>query len=527
MSRAKTSMVAALTCLLGCQALGTSGVQHGGPRPVSAARATAAPHLGPPASPTPSAAPTAAGLAGAGLLKRPAGDVHALTGVVRLEANYVVGTGAGALISDHGSQVIRLADAGLISDAGGNLIANNSSNVVSNNGGGLISDNGGGLVSDHGGGIVSNHGGGLVAKSAYRVSATGADVPPFGTILPAAGVAVGAQDLTSGKLLQLGKDSAGNPAYAVITDKTGGFHVFLPGTLAGSVRVVSAPLAGQDDRLATALLSSQLGAQIALDEDTARVAESVRQILVANWFRGFGQTASDIQDDGTALQLVDPVMAQDYVSGRLQLLKVDLAQGVKDWSVARRLALAERLADIGIARCNLESIATPQSYPFGAFIHNLPSPSSGEPLALDATSQLLTRIRVNISAVMQRKAAAGEDPSAYFESKSYIQDAEARDHTSYKILQPADFNDFIVRGVAANPNLPGVESTLTLAQILADPDVGLSNAEISLFVRAQLGISSALTKAGYGEPNSAIPAFTAAIEQAGKQPLAGVQSPSP
>jgi hypothetical protein len=459
------------------------------------------------ASPRPSAATpepaasagSAAPVAASGPLKRPAGEVHELAGAVLVEAQYAVAHGAASLIANNGGNSLQLGDASLISDAGGN--------IISDNGGGILSDSGGSIISDNGGGIIANNGGGLTSKVKWGLLADA--TPDYGTILPTAGMAVGVQDLTSGKLLTLGQDAAGHPAHVIVTDRSGAFHAYLPASLSGAVRVVGVGGDGKDRRLRTALLTSKLGASVQLDEDTAQAASDCRAVLSAAYARLANRSADEAQTADALLTLLDQATADDIRKGTDKILAAYAAAGVAGWAPDRKLALAERLADIVIAATNLESLPTISTTLIPGMAATEPDPP-----ALETLTNLMKKLRVAVSTFMQRKAAEGTDPEAYFATKPFIQEARDRDHEDYAIRKPSDYDDFLVRAVCANPNLGGVESLLKLSEVLADRDVTLGTPAAAQFMRCQAGLSIGLLRRAYAGPDPVLPKLLEAIANA-------------
>ena len=505
-SVAIAALLSSLAPLPACQGGAAVTVRRSSPRP--AAARSSAPRL--PAS-GPSADPAS------GLLKPPAGEFRAIEGTVHLEAAYAIAHGGASILSSNGASVLQLGDAALISDQGGNLIANNGGGIISDNGGGLISDRGGGLISDQGGGLIANNGGGLTSKTKWRLAAEGDPAPEFGTVVPAAGLALGVVDLATGQLLALGQDAAGRPAHAVVTNAAGGFRVYVPAALMGTVRVVGVPREGADPGLRSALLSSRLDARIQLDEDTLQVANDVRQIMGSNFFRAITTKEEQVQiitDMFTGL--LSERAAADIAAGAKQLVAAYRAAGVPAMSQERQLAIANRLSDVVIAHARLEelrSLAKSRLTPIGFLTPATGSEEPGEP-ALAALGEAMAQIRLRVSAVMAAEQRAGRDPAAYFARKPYIQEAAARDKTSYAIRKPADFSDFLVRGVQANPALNSFESTIQLATVLSDKELDLDGSVADAFVRAQVGISLALSLQTYSGEAPILPAVLKALAEA-------------
>ncbi len=196
--------------------------------PSAATAPSANPSAGPSAAAAPSARPSAGPSAATApalrALVQPVPGALVLTGVARLDAAYVVGAGAGRILSNNGGSVLALGT--FISDQGGG--------VLSNNGGNLISDQGGEAVADW--------------SRGYRLAAD--EALPFGTLAPAAGMAIRLYDLERGAFVALGaRAGGGEPVYEVLSDAAGGYAV-----TAGSDPSVLMQVAELDARLPDAVV---------------------------------------------------------------------------------------------------------------------------------------------------------------------------------------------------------------------------------------------------------------------------------
>ncbi|MDB5098318.1 MAG: hypothetical protein JWM80_2739 [Cyanobacteria bacterium RYN_339] len=457
----------------------------GAPTSTTAKRATPAP--------TAKAAATTAPTGGA--LKRPATGVVELAGSVLMEASYAVTVGGGKILSNNGSSILQLGNASLIANNGGNIISDNGGAIISDNGGGIISDNGGGIISDNGGGIISDNGGGLTSKVKRGLLADAA--PTIGTVVPAAGLTLGVVDLLTGKLLTLGQDAGGRPAQAIITNSEGKYRIFVPASAKTTVRVVA--VGSADPRLQTTLVTSHPGTADELNEDTAQVANDVRSIMGTNFFRLATRGAAEEAKDAQLMALLDPQERVDVDNGLKQIVARYEALHVKDMPDAKRLRIAYRLADVVLAHMDLESI---------------PSTSGKQP-AVQGLRDVLRALRVHIGEVMARQAAQGGDPSAYFAAKPYITKAEARDHVSYTIKKPADFDDFLIRGILGNPALSGLDAPLEAAKVFNDPDVRVKDENtLNTMIECQLSVGIELFRHAYSTENPALPDMLIALEVA-------------
>lgn len=475
--------------------------------PTAAASAVAA---------APSAAAPKPSPQASGPLVKPSGAFRALNGAVQLDATYVLAQGAGLVSKVKEASIIRLGDSALIANNSGNLISDNGGGLISDNGGGLISDNGAGLISDNGGGILANNGGNIVANNGGNLTSkvkfglldvgasTPASLPPgatqYGLALPAAGMAVGVQDLTTGKLVPIGQDAAGHPAYVLVTNATGTFTAFVPQTTSTAVRIVAAPREGTDPRLRTALLTSKLDQTAALDDDTAQVAAIVRDSLSTTFERLLTASNDETETEIGFLGALDPTLKSPVRSGTATVKQAMLDAHVDKLPAAQQRAIANRMADIALARVQLETVMSMATDPLTAL--GFPESthtelSDGPKPAVSDLQELLGTIRAQVGQVMSSEAAQGQDPTAYFAAKSYIQDAEARDHVKYEIRKPSDFDDFIVHGTLANPNLDGPTSLTQFVAVFQDPDVKIATFEIQRLMRAYMGISLELMRQTY------------------------------
>jgi hypothetical protein len=177
--------------------------------------------------------------------------------------------------------------------------------------------------------------------------------------------------------------------------------------------------------------------------------------------------------------------------------------------VARQQALADRLADLVLAASELEALPTISS----TIIPGMGGTENDAP-ALQELTKLMKTLRVNVGDFMKAKAAAGEDPEAYFATKDYIKEARDRDGVDYAIRKPSDFDDFLVRAICANPKLGGVESLLKLTSVLEDHDVSIGTPNAALFLRCQAGLSIGLLRRAYSGPEPVLPKLVEAIAAA-------------
>lgn len=433
-----------------------------------------------------------------GVLLKPPGDFKTLSGTVQLEAAYVVGQRAGQLLSNNGAGVLALSGAG-------GLVANNGGNIISNNAGTLISDHGGGLISDHGGGIVSDHGGGLIGPNgasygllaetgasgeASAAASPAAGTPPAGTIVPAAGMAFRAVDLQTGLPLALGQDAQGRPAYEIVTNARGAFEVYLPAAAANTVRFVAAPVTGTDLRLLTDDLESHPARAVTLDEDSAQVVSYIRYTTTQGVLANVGRTPEDVLKDDV-IPLLPADQKDAVITGWQALIAGMIAANLPRRSKAEQAAISQRIADLALSYVQLDQVMIRgnllDNVGLGAFL-----PSTDEP-AIAAIADVMKRIRGKITTVFQREA----DPVAYFAAQPYLVASNQRAATPYQILKPADFNDYIIRGFVANPDLDTATRYSSLVELLAGKDVKLKAPDAVRLLSGEKAIFDAVDAALY------------------------------
>jgi hypothetical protein len=241
--------------LAACQATVTTTGPHptrsAAPQQPSASAVAAA------TSPTPGASPAAQ--TAFAKLQRPPGEVSVLSGSIVIDAAYAVTAGSN-VISNNGSQILAagggtLGNGGaIISDKGAGVVASGSGNVIANNAGNIISDKGAGRR--------------LLAEGSLAT----------GTVLPAAGMRLHVQNLVDGTPVSLGTGPDGKPVYAIYSNAEGRYEVYVPKALERNVLVVAEVPQAQDPRLAYNLLvSPQVAAAQAIDEDSSLVAKFIRE----------------------------------------------------------------------------------------------------------------------------------------------------------------------------------------------------------------------------------------------------------
>jgi hypothetical protein len=347
MRRFHLGWVTLCTLLVACQA-NVGGVDPAGraKKPVTPA-ATAKP--GPAASTgAPSAMPVAATM---------------LSGMVKMDAGYVVSAG------------------------GGNVIAAGGANVVSAGGGNLIRV-GGQVISAGGANAVSAGG------ANFR---TLASALAFGDMLPARGMVVVAVSLRTGEPL----------GQAVLTNDAGRYTLAIPKSETGNVRIVAAvpgksdtdPVLSNARLQSEALTTGAAAAEVVVDDDRALVSRYFRQAFVTRMGGLLNKRTPDVGEPKTAEEAFFR-----QVWGELAAAAV--AAKSADWPADRRQAVAQRLADAVIYYVDFASAKVNRDKA------NWENPQ--EETCFDAYLDIMRRFRLG---ALQRIAA---DPR-FLEKQTYMQ----------------------------------------------------------------------------------------------------------
>lgn len=483
-----------LAAAAACQAVPLEPAKKGAAPP--AARG-AGPHPATSGKPgtAPGTAPTSATAGAAALLAAPRGGQSlVLTGSAAIDASYLVTARTGAALQVNGRSILaagpglRLEDAAAVVSktrlvgpdgveivsktrlvgpdgveivsktrlvtAEGDLIAVADGNIISDNGGGLLSDhggavvanNGGSLVSNNGGGLVSNNGGGLVSKAKYALR--GADpAPTIGEIRPAAGLRIVVRSLRTGLPVAVGVDPAGAPVYAVYTNLSGGYRLYLPAEEADNVLVTAEVPRTADERQRFALLAAVGAEQEAtLDEDTALVTRAVREVFAGRLAATFTEDPARVACILASSQSLDPALKELLLTMVTDLHAAAVAAGVSatpDQAGAVRV-LAQRCADALLAPLDLTAIEVPDK----GNASDAPPNTVGRP-ALTVLTEVLREGR---QGAIERMSA---DPR-FFETQPYLATANACDPGRYAIRKPADVNDFVIAEYLVNNSDPGL-----------------------------------------------------------------------
>jgi hypothetical protein len=446
----------------------------------------------------PPAPPTASGA-----LRKPGAAVREIAGSVALDAGYALQHG-GQIIASNGASALQLGEASLIAHNGSNLILPNGGRIISENGGGIISENGGGIISENGGGLISDNGSNLTGKVKWGLLEAAPAEAAFGSVLKAAGLAVGVVDLASGKLLKLGEDDHGNPAYGVVTDADGAFHVYLPAELTTAVRVVGLARDGADLRLQTNLVASDLDGNLTLDEDSQQIANNLRLQLAKGVLHMFDPPAGETAVDEIAIQQVDQATLDAYKAAQQRLAAAFKAAGGAGLPAGKKVAIALRLADMELAHMKLEELRSAATQPVP--IKGAQRPATPG-LVLEDITGVLHQLRERVGTIMEAERQAGRDPEAYFAAKPYLKDADPQ----WPIRKPADFDDFIIRGILANPASNSLAAGLEFATVLSDPDYDIGATALDTFLRANIGLYAGTIDASFAPGGQLLPQMEAEL----------------
>ncbi len=497
--RSTTALLAALLALAACQVNVAPPDPRRSPRAVDA-KASPAPTARP-GAPVPTGQPALA--ATGSLLKKPAAATATLRGTVAIDASYLVDANAGSVLSSAGASFAAVGQ-GLLSNNSGSLVSNNSGSLIANNSGNIISDKGAGLISDKGSGLISDKGAGLISdKGAGYQLAQAAGKPEFGATLPAAGMNLRVVSLVDGSAVPLGVDEAGKPVYAIYTNLKGGFEVYLPAALTGTVRVIAEAPETRDGRLSYPLFARTDREDAgAIDEDTAAMNRYVRQGLTSRFLNVLrnaraARAAGGVDDAALISGFfpdADQVLSPAITAFLGELLGAIIAEADKNAAIGPEdyPELAKRLADAVFARGpDLAAIeVTLETYtPEDRELAKTMQYGLGPALANMTT--LLKELRLAVVAAQRGKTPA--EVEAFYAAKPYIQTANRlrpAGAVPYRIRKASDLADFmaeeyvpLVRGQAYD-----AEPSLTNGDIM----------DLSRAVFADLGLPVEHVKALYG-----------------------------
>lgn len=438
----------------------------------AAPRATASP-AGPAASPSPAALER---------LVAPSGATSKLTGTIKVDATYMVASGAGQILSHNGAQVVAPKGTNLVAAGAGNLVAAGAGNLVAAGGLNLVAAGGLNLVAAGAGNLVAA--GGLNYALAQSSAAPAA--PAAGQQLPAAGMLISVASLTTRKYLPLGQDGAGQPVYVVLSDATGGYELFVPEGEDENLLVIVQPPGQPDPRLVLNTFTPR--AEVArrlVDEDSAIAARYLRTCMIARLDRTLvtddpRAMTSMFIGDGAAISGIEQILDRFVAFYRGIAKAKGIEPGTTDAKVVT--AMSQAIADAALAMLDLEAIEMDPAVTPGW---------AGDPKA-KATVELGAALR-ELRERGARYLADPADPTRYREridaaflarvneldreGNPWNEPVPALIQPNRRFLAPADFPAFVVEEYMA-PHRDTVWSPLSnlYTYLESDPTVGPSTA---------------------------------------------------
>lgn len=304
-----------------------------------------------------------------------------LTGVVQMDARFLVTSGAG---------VVAAGGANVVAAGGGNVVAPGGGNVVAPGGGN------------------------------YRLLASGAAAAAgevaVGTILPVQGLSVQAYDMVSGKAI-------GKPA---TTDAKGMFKLGVPDGTTGNVLLLASVPGRSDTRFTYPAVSAvKADEPVTIDEDTAAAARFVRRCMVTRIaaLTNPQNVGGSVDTFLTALRLPSAITvvaapALEEVRQRAQ------KSGIDKLPLDQREAVVQRFTDALIAKITLQDVMIDPALNGGK--------GTREP-ALGAIVEVTRQLRLATLAKMKA------DPQ-YFANQDYMKNASH----PVAIDKPSDVADFVL-----------------------------------------------------------------------------------
>jgi hypothetical protein len=356
-------------------------------------------------------------------------------------------TQGGAIIASGGGNIVAAGGGNIVAAGGGNIVAAGGGNIVAAGGGNIIAQGGGNAIAPGGGGyeLLNRSGFGVLADAQASTSANASTAPiagnlaanPLGTVLSATGMLVSAVSLRTHKYVPLGVNKDGKPVYAVYSNASGSYKVYVPQTEVQNILLVANPPGLQDERTIYNVVSTPtLPDTVAVDEDSALVGRYLRRIAreQINFMLTDPSLAQDRQKEPT---IVDPNMDAATKALLLGVLKeIATALNEAHLTAAQVPPMAVRLADVAIANVALD---TPISSTNTAW-KDAPNVPAIKQLAL-----ILGKLRAEAG----RRMAT--DPK-YFDRQPYLlavnADRLAKHLLPLEIRRPADFSEFVVTAYA-------------------------------------------------------------------------------
>ncbi|MFP5451544.1 MAG: hypothetical protein ACLGG9_07305, partial [Thermoleophilia bacterium] len=288
------------------------------------------------ASGTPAPTPTATATPTPTVSQTPSVPMRLLSGLVKIDANYIISTGGGNIIAA----------------GGGNIIAAGGGNIIAAGGGNIIAAGGGNIISTGGGNIISTGGGN------YRTVLETASLP-VGTMLPVKGMGVVAVSLTTGKPI----------GPMVKTDEKGEYQVPVPESAKDNVLIFSA-FPSEDEESARnldprlrygAVVSAKDTETITIDEDqsllarytltvfTGRVTEILEKSpeTIGPYIDGLLDAWSDSPGSAALIEMVRAAVLELHAEGT--------KAGVPGMAPDAQRVIGQRVADALVAHAPLKT----------------------------------------------------------------------------------------------------------------------------------------------------------------------------
>ncbi len=384
--RLAVSMILAAAVLAACSVDPTQPPKRGGassaPRAERSAKIAQA---GPSAAPSGQAAPRAR-------TTFPPVASTAVTGLVKLDASYMVAAGAGNIVAAGAGNIVAAgagnivaAGAGLAQGgadprgardggSGGNLVGMDGGTLIGADGASLVGPDGASLVGPDGASLVGADGGSMVAAGAGNLVAAGggnyrltglpafrlraADAPAAGTQLPASWMRVRIYNLETGQPVLAARDPAARAGAFVMTDAQGRYTAPVLAASAGNVLVVADALGANDPRLELTGIARPAagGVDASIDEDQAVVSYYLR-LIVSDRLKTYMREAGE--QDGTINHGTTPVSKGEVDLANQAFGRIVAAakqQRVYEFPEDRLDALVQRMQDVILAHMPLREI---------------------------------------------------------------------------------------------------------------------------------------------------------------------------
>lgn len=393
------------------------------------------------ASARPAATPTPSGLS--------SGPTTAVSGMLQMDAAYVVSAG--------GANVVSAGGANVVSAGGGNVISAGGANVISAGGGNVISAGGANVVSSGGANWIVR-GFGLLAEQVSTV--------PLGTVLPAVGMLVVPVSLVTNR--QIGE--------AVLSGAGGRYTVKVPSAQTGTFRLLAAvPGRSADDpvlkdpklRYNFMTATSRKAEDNVVNEDTALAFDYLRLALQGRMQDGFAKGAIDVANTSSSA-LVQQI-AKDVNDAMVEARTADLKP-------AQQQELARRCVGI------LFEQGMEQVYYNAAFkvtvSEDIPAPEAkfagkpGDKVAMTVLASVLGDIRAQATEAMRRGVDLNEKP---FVKAAVGAATPGQPLHGFRIQRPADLNEFVVHAYLSQNGVTGLIRMYELTRdddlAFADPDM--------------------------------------------------------